>query len=155
MSSCFRPASYLTAPRLWAARKLVVCLKLACSITFHRHALPLSGNQRYGCRSLVYSEEPSPNHRSLCRLGFKSPKKLQSASLLRYVHPCCDASQVVGKLPNVLPADAANAFCNHGHLVQTRAGADYVLIEEGNSLFRRYVPIPLRWSRQTTETLLL
>eukprot|EP00752_Nemacystus_decipiens_P009479 g8475.t1 len=48
-----------------------------------------------------------------------------------------DAYEVVGKLPNALPADAATAFCNHGHIVQTLAGADYVLIEQGNSLFRR------------------
>ncbi|CAM9888575.1 unnamed protein product, partial [Ectocarpus sp. 4 AP-2014] len=48
-----------------------------------------------------------------------------------------DAYKVVIKLPNALPIEVASAYCNHGHLVQTRAGEDYALVAEGISLFQR------------------
>ncbi|CAM9926309.1 unnamed protein product, partial [Ectocarpus sp. 12 AP-2014] len=48
-----------------------------------------------------------------------------------------DAYKVVIKLPNALPIEVASAYCNHGHLVQTRAGEDYALLAEGISLFQR------------------
>lgn len=51
------------------------------------------------------------------------------------------APQTVVELPTALPPDAATAFCNHGYMLQARAGADYVLIEDGIALFRRYQPI--------------
>lgn len=46
--------------------------------------------------------------------------------------------QRVVELPNALPTHVAGAYCNHGHLVQTRAGVDCALLEEGLTLFRRY-----------------
>lgn len=46
--------------------------------------------------------------------------------------------QTVVELPATLPTDAATAFCNHGYMMQGRAGADYGLIEDGIALFRRY-----------------
>lgn len=49
------------------------------------------------------------------------------------------STQVVTKLPNALPIEVASAYCNQGHLVQTRAGEDYALLAEGISLFQRYV----------------
>ncbi|CAM9108296.1 unnamed protein product, partial [Scytosiphon promiscuus] len=48
-----------------------------------------------------------------------------------------DAYKMLEKLPNAPGVDAAGAYCNHGQLIQMRAGVDSVLIEEGISLFHR------------------
>lgn len=61
-----------------------------------------------------------------------------------YRTPICNFSrltsmpQMVTKIPTAPRLYAATAFCNHGHLVQTRAGVDYASLKEGLSLFRRW-----------------
>lgn len=45
--------------------------------------------------------------------------------------------QVVVELPTVLPANAASAYCNHGFIMQKRAGVGFALLEESSSLFQR------------------
>lgn len=69
---------------------------------------------------------------------------LSILSVSNYRTTICDFSrltlipQMVTKIPTAPRVYAATAFCNHGHLVQTRAGVDYALLKRGLSLFRRW-----------------
>lgn len=46
--------------------------------------------------------------------------------------------QAIEDMPGALAEDTASAFCNHGLILQNRAGADYARLENGIDFFRRY-----------------
>lgn len=133
---------YLAARRLRATIKLVQkTLSPPHIIAFHRYRESRAETKMW---LLVHRQCGALSPITQLVAGVITTKDLRSANSCTLVHPWYDPLQVVGKLPDAFPEEAATAFCNHGHLVQTHAGADFVLIEEGNSLFRRYLRGGLR-----------